>query len=218
MDAGIYKISHAASGRAYVGSAVNIKKRWATHRHALRTGRHHSQKLQRAWSKYGEAEFCFDVLLVCAPGDLLFYEQRVIDGWGTVKGGFNVRPTAGNSLGMPVKPVAREKIRAALTGIKRSDETREKMRLVRTSPAMLKRMRVAHLGRKNSPETIEKMRAAAAGRVVSEETKEKLRAANLGRPVPLDARAKISEALKGRPKSEATKARMRAAQQRRAAA
>jgi group I intron endonuclease len=58
MDAGIYKISHAASGRAYVGSAVNIKKRWATHRHALRTGRHHSQKLQRAWSKYGEAEFC----------------------------------------------------------------------------------------------------------------------------------------------------------------
>ena len=61
---GIYAIVHIETGRKYVGSAVNLTKRWNIHRHGLRNKKHHSAALQRAWDKYGEAAFSFEVLEV----------------------------------------------------------------------------------------------------------------------------------------------------------
>jgi group I intron endonuclease len=58
-ESGVYQILCVPTGKAYVGSAVNLAKRWQEHRWMLRRGQHHSQYLQRAWDKYGETAFAF---------------------------------------------------------------------------------------------------------------------------------------------------------------
>lgn len=47
---GVYAIRHLLSGKCYVGSAKNMRRRWGRHRADLVAGSHHSVKLQRAWN------------------------------------------------------------------------------------------------------------------------------------------------------------------------
>ena len=72
---GIYKIeSKIKPERIYIGSAVNISRRWNWHYGALRNGRHHSLKLQRHYDKYGESDLQFIILLGCEKEDLIKIE------------------------------------------------------------------------------------------------------------------------------------------------
>lgn len=59
---GVYKITNILDGKFYVGSSKNIESRWYTHRKELNLGCHNNQHLQRAWNKYGEENFTFEVL------------------------------------------------------------------------------------------------------------------------------------------------------------
>lgn len=93
---GIYKITCTANGRFYIGSAVKFKARWSYHRRDARAGHHSSRHLQRAWNKYGESAFKFEVLMVCSKEDLIMYEQRAID---ALHPEFNMSPTAGSVIG-----------------------------------------------------------------------------------------------------------------------
>ncbi len=98
----IYQIRHIASGKVYVGSAVDPRGRRHTHVSALRRGVHHSQYLQHAWNKYGEDAFVFEVIEpVLFVEDLITREQYWIDALraGDRKCGYNVSPTAGSALG-----------------------------------------------------------------------------------------------------------------------
>jgi len=97
MTSGIYIIKNTATCSAYVGSAVNIKGRWASHRHSLRNHKKSPPKLQRAWDKYGEAAFVFDVLATCPKEDLLREEQRWIN---ALKPKYNTRTTAESNFGV----------------------------------------------------------------------------------------------------------------------
>ncbi len=74
----VYAIENTVNGGCYIGSSSNYKSRWSTHRSTLRRGKHHSFILQKAWDKYGEAAFEFKLLVVCAPKDKIFYEQRCL--------------------------------------------------------------------------------------------------------------------------------------------
>lgn len=95
--AGVYAITNRHSGSQYVGSAVDIRRRWKSHRSALRNRRKAPPKLQRAWDKHGESAFEFSILLVCREEDTLLYEQIVID---TVAPKYNTRQIAHSNLGM----------------------------------------------------------------------------------------------------------------------
>ena len=97
MSAGVYQILNTVSGSCYVGSAVNIKSRWAAHRHTLRSKGKAPPKLQRAWDKYGEAAFEFRVLVQCSKENTLFYEQLAIN---ALKPKYNTRQTAHSNLGV----------------------------------------------------------------------------------------------------------------------
>lgn len=98
MNQGVYEIVHLDTGRQYIGSAsTTFAKRWKLHRHQLRRGTHHSRHLQNAWNKYGEQAFAFRKLVICAPADVLMYEQRLLDG---LKPAFNVAPIAGSAKGV----------------------------------------------------------------------------------------------------------------------
>ena len=59
---GIYTITNIANGHRYVGSAVDMGRRWSQHKGSLLSNRHHSIYLQRAWNKHGENTFEFEVL------------------------------------------------------------------------------------------------------------------------------------------------------------
>lgn len=59
-----YVIRNISNGKIYVGSSVDSRKRFWEHRKMLRSNTHHSIALQRAWNKYGEDFFKFEVLEV----------------------------------------------------------------------------------------------------------------------------------------------------------
>jgi group I intron endonuclease len=117
MKTGIYAIT-SPSGARYVGSAVSFAGRWNAHRHQLRRGTHHSVGLQRAFNKYGEGTLVFSKLIVCAPGDLLMYEQIAIDATPRAKL-YNSALSAGSMLGFKHSDETKAKWSAARRGMKR---------------------------------------------------------------------------------------------------
>lgn len=98
MLTGVYSITCIPTGKQYVGSAaISFAKRFAQHRHDLRSGKHRSAFMQRAWLKYGESAFSFDVVEETAPADAIVAEQIWIDRLRPV---FNTAKIAGSSLGI----------------------------------------------------------------------------------------------------------------------
>lgn len=80
MKIGVYAIVHTASGKRYIGSSANISKRFGAHRRALRKGKHQNVHFQRAWDKYSEAAFDFQVVEECLRNACRPTEQRHLDG------------------------------------------------------------------------------------------------------------------------------------------
>jgi len=74
----IYRIRNVVDGKFYVGSTINTKERFRTHRTRLRSGRHHTPHLQAAWNKHGEECFIFEVVEDVASVDEL---QVAEDRW-----------------------------------------------------------------------------------------------------------------------------------------
>lgn len=72
----IYKIRNVTNGNFYVGSTVDSRVRFQTHRRQLRKGTHHCAHLQHAWNKYGEDCFKFEVIEKIASRDELFAAEN----------------------------------------------------------------------------------------------------------------------------------------------
>ena len=96
MNSGIYRII-APSGGFYIGSAIDLRGRRASHFHLLRHNKHGNRGLQRACAKYGIENLKFEPIIVCRVEDLIFFEQRAIDG---LKPRYNSAPVAGSQLGL----------------------------------------------------------------------------------------------------------------------
>ena len=104
MQTGIYEIVHVASGKRYVGSSIDIPRRWGEHLRQIRGGRHSNAKLTNFFRKYGEEAFEFRVIAECSPEDMLVLEQHEID-----RGAYlNIAPIAGNTLGREVTQETRD--------------------------------------------------------------------------------------------------------------
>ena len=108
---GIYKISSVIyPERFYIGSAVKLERRKNDHFRRLRNNEHPNNKLQNHVNKYGIEDLVFEILEEVKDIILLVpREQYHID---ILKPYFNLCIIAGSQLGM-----------------KRSEETKEKMRL-----------------------------------------------------------------------------------------
>jgi group I intron endonuclease len=76
---GIYSIKNVKNNNCYFGSSKNIEKRWKTHLNQLKNNKHHNIRLQRAWNKYGENNFIFEIVEECDETNLLQLEQKYID-------------------------------------------------------------------------------------------------------------------------------------------
>jgi group I intron endonuclease len=127
---GIYSIIHKYSGRAYIGSAVNLMVRIRNHRRALKRNRHPNKHLQHAWNLYGREAFEFAIEeVVKDTTKLIIREQVWIDTMksATLKHGFNVCPTAGSRLGSKQPKPFAKRMRAVHTGVPKTKEHRRKI-------------------------------------------------------------------------------------------
>lgn len=167
---GIYLIS-SPSGGAYVGSSVDIERRWCRHLYELSKSVHRNPVLQRAYDKYGAA-LRFEIIELCDRESLLTREQTYIDLIG-IENLYNLQPQAGggSSSGRVSKPA--------------SAETREKMRL-------------AHTGRKHSEDTKRRMSERLRGHQHSPETKRKIGATSIGRKHTAELKARNTAVQTGR--------------------
>lgn len=59
---GIYLIKCLQEPNVYVGSSVDIKRRWIEHRYKLNRQTHHNKELQISWDAYGDESFIFEIL------------------------------------------------------------------------------------------------------------------------------------------------------------
>lgn len=173
--AGIYSIT-SPSGGLYLGSAVDLDGRWRGHKSRLALGKHNNAKLQNAWNKYGPEAMKFEVLLICRPRDLLFYEQAAID---ALKPRYNICLIAGNTLGRKWKPESCARQSARMKGRK-------------LPPAHRAKIGSSLRGRPVSDETKKKL-SAQCGWKHTEESKAKMR----GRERSPSHSRKLSVALRG---------------------
>ncbi len=150
---GIYKITNLVTQKIYVGSAVNVRKRWNLHLLHLRRGSHRNRKLQASFTKHGEAFFCLSVLEICEIPMLVDREQYWMDELSVVATGYNLSPTAGSTLGhkRQFKRLTlehRQKIGASKVGKSRAPFSNEW------------RAKLKDAARKPRPKQSEKIRAA----------------------------------------------------------
>ena len=120
---GIYQIqSKIKPERIYIGSAINIQKRWWVHLQQLKSNKHHSKKLQWHYNKYGKFDLVFSILIGCNKEDLINNEQIYIDSYNPY---FNSCKTAGSQLGMKQSKESNYKRRIALLGEKNHNYGKE---------------------------------------------------------------------------------------------
>lgn len=209
---GIYVIIHVKSGKVYIGkTAVHLHRRWKNHRANLRAGRHANEHLQRAWNKYGEDAFRFQVLEYCPIERLNDREKHHIAIYKRRGMCFNIMD---GGEGSPLSEETRKKLSEQHKGKKRppfTDQARQNMSMAH------KGLRFTDEHRRNlsnalknrpplSPETLRRMSEAQKGRHPTEESRRKMSESH--KNISNETRQKISDAGKGRKHSEETRKRM----------
>lgn len=104
---GIYKITCTGNNKVYVGQSVAIKRRWREHQKALKNGSHYNKYLQRAYDKYGEQSFVYEILEQCPSSKLnereafyIYFFNSFKDGFNCDLGGSNISGEANPMYGM----------------------------------------------------------------------------------------------------------------------
>lgn len=176
---GIYKIqSKTKPQRFYIGSAVNINRRWYEHLHDLRLNKHNNPKFQNHYNKYYESDLIFIIIEECLPELLIQKEQYYIN---ELKPYFNICKIAGNTLGIHYK-LSKEACKNIGNGhLGRiawnkglTKETDERLKMSEESKNNISKSK---LGKKRKPFT--------------EETKAKLSKLRLGKPKSADFKLKM---------------------------
>ncbi len=123
---GVYLIICTVTGEMYVGSSVDIRRRWRQHRSLLRGGRSNCTNLQAAWDQHPE-RFSFAILRECAENDLHIIEQEYMDRLTPV---LNSTPRAGTTLGKRMSAEQRVRLRQRPQSIARTYLFQGEMRTV----------------------------------------------------------------------------------------
>lgn len=126
MSCGIYGIHNLANGKWYVGKAVDIEKRWASHRWSLSAGKGESDHFLSAWRKYGTDAFEWVILELCAPCDLNQRETFWIAEKDSFRNGYNRTLGGDGGTGRIQSEEEKRKRSESLSVIHASPEYREK--------------------------------------------------------------------------------------------
>lgn len=165
---GIYRILNKINGNCYIGSSLNVEKRY---KHHLSTLRHNSSRcsiLQKAFNKCGEDNFEFQVILCCKPEYRLYYEQQLIR---ELNSQYNVFTNVSDSPLRQFTFTEQSKLKMSIAhkGKKLSEQHKHNISL-------------ANKGRVFSKESKDKIRKAKQNTTLSQETIKKMSEAKKGKP------------------------------------
>lgn len=184
MASAIYAIVNQVTRDMYVGSAVAVSRRWNAHRNLLSKQRHYNLKLQRAYNKYGDKAFDWEIIqFVDDKTKLIDCEQFWID-FFTPK--YNGRPVANSPLGTKASLETRAKMSASakkrgFTQEHKQNISKAKKGICTISEEQKKRLSVLNTGKVYSAEIRVKVSAASTGRYHTDEAKQKISAATKAR-------------------------------------
>jgi len=142
---GLYCITNTITNKSYVGSTVDLRKRWNVHRSLLRNGKHHSPYLQNSRNKHGEKAFSFTVIQYTDDSKIA------------------LSPTAKSNAGSKKSTETIAKMVIAARSPKRKAWASELGRRPKSKEQKIA-MSIAAMGKKPSEETRAKLRAASAKR------------------------------------------------------
>lgn len=204
-----YLITNSVNGKKYVGSAaVCTYTRWHCHLTQLRSGNHGNKHLQSAWNKYGENSFDFTILEECPAEEC----ENVEDKWITELNsadqelGYNICKNARNCLGVKRSEETKAKMRELANN--RSPEHNEKLRTLARTPERRALSSKTHKGKKTSEETKLKLSEASKAQRKDPEYAWRQRMAKLSRKsVGPTARQQLDLYLGKRKHTAATKAK-----------
>ena len=120
--AGIYQIRNILDNKVYIGSTYNFRHRFKNHKNPLKNNEHPNIHLQKAWNLYGENSFVFEILIVCHPDLLLFYEQQFLDQW---KPEYNINKDASSCRGNKASEETKKKMSAASKGRSKTESHKD---------------------------------------------------------------------------------------------
>ena len=205
---GVYKIVNCKDGKFYIGSSVDIEKRFNSHRKALIEGKHNNEYLQNAWNKYGEDSF--DFIVIEEVNDINELRNRETYYLQTTNCtdhsiGYNLLNNANVGLGVSASKEVRKKISEACSGSKNGNYGRKhteeeliRMHNNRWGEGYIRKPRKSV---RKTPEELaisrQRMSELMKGRIVSQETREKIRQSRLGKKASLELRQKYSEQRRG---------------------
>lgn len=178
MTIGIYKITNIIDGKFYIGSSNNIEKRWISHRYHLRHNKHHAEHLNRAWRKYGENSFIFEILEETEQSALIEMEQKYLDKFQSWKPkiGYNNCKIAGSQIGRKHTEKTKKLIGKIHKGKRITQESRERMR-----QSAIKRAKITEETRKKMSEAQKGREAWNKGIAQEQEVKDKISKARKGK-------------------------------------
>ena len=111
---GIYKFTNKLNGNFYIGSSVNLSRRFINYYTLSYISKVKSHlTISRALIKYGYFNFELEILEYCDVSDLLKREQYYID---SLKPKYNISKIAGSTLGVIKSKEQRDNISKALKG------------------------------------------------------------------------------------------------------
>lgn len=169
---GIYKIT-SPSGKVYIGSSMNIKKRFDTYKRM-----HHKNQihLYRSMLKYGTDTHNFEVIVECDFKDLFYFERCFQEIYNSVDKGLNCEYVNTNEKPKLRSEEVRKKISKSKTGFKHSENAKIKIsNYAKNRPQEVRdKIGEKHKGKRISDETKLKMSLAELGKKHSNETKLKI--------------------------------------------
>lgn len=202
MTAGIYYITNKVNGHKYVGSSVDIERRWKQHKCILRGYCHDNSHLQAAWNKYGEDAFEFKIMAYTDPDKATVLEDFILQNYFD-RFEYNIAESA----------------TAPFLGREHSEKTKEKMSKAQSGENNPMYGKIGEnnprYGRRHSEETKRKISEANSGKYRSEEAKQKMSESRFGKNNSFygkhhseEAKEKIGEANSGKIFSEEHKQKL----------
>jgi len=108
---GIYAIVNRATRDMYVGSAINIARRWRRHKNELANNKHYCHHLQNSYLKNGSSAFDLEIIeFVDSKSALIQREQFWVDFF---KPSYNKRLVVNSPLGTKHSAETRAKMSAS---------------------------------------------------------------------------------------------------------
>lgn len=135
---GVYRIRNILDNCVYIGGAyISFLNRKADHFGSLRRGEHKNERLQRAWNKYGEENFVFEVIGEYPKHLVETVEQTLLEWlWTQPKEmRYNMCPTVGSRLGAKLTEEQKKK----MSGKKLSEIQKVKLRDAQNKPETILR-------------------------------------------------------------------------------